>query len=303
MRFSNTKINQVDKRNSILQKALRPFPTDYCISEEYPTVLNPNFLNRSYVGIIEDEIITHVNMWVRDLEKMSDDKTTKVAIVGNVATSPHHQSKGYMKQTLDYIESEALKKGCSAIYLWSDLTSFYEKLGYKKVGQEKRYIFTLDCFKDSPRTNNIEIISSSQLSDSLLKQLDNLRCKIKSSLTRSNTQFRTLMSIPDTNLVIEKKDEEILSFAIIGKGADLVGVVHEWGYKSSKSFLNMLNILMRGTGLEELMVIGPKNNFADSFLDGVSKSHELTHMAYIKDLVPERQLNWDDTYIWGLDSI
>ena len=51
------------------------------------------------------------------------------------------------------------------------------------------------------------------------------------------------------------------------------------------------------------MVMSPKNNFADSFLDGVSKSHELTHMAYIKDLVPERQLNWDDTYIWGLDSI
>jgi predicted acetyltransferase len=302
MKFANTRLNQIPARNSLLQETLRPFPTNYCISTEYPMVLDQNNLNRSFIGTVDNELVTHSNLWVRKCTSLAEEPL-KVGIVGNVATSPMHQNKGYMKKMMQFIEGQALTEKCKAIILWSDLDTFYTKLGFKQVGCEKRYTIHTSKLDGITSFKGVEIVSPTSISNDLIEQINGLKCTKNPTLSRDIKSFSNLLKIPDTYLAIERQDNQIKSFAIIGKGADLVGVIHEWGYVCSDSFKRLLKSLVEATALPELMVIGPEGSYASSLLEDISTSCETKNMAYIKILDTNSEVDWANLYIWGLDSI
>ncbi len=58
-----------------------------------------------------------------------------------MVTHPAHRKKGYSQKILNHIETQARNEKCDLLILWSDLFSFYEKLGYSILG---------DCFEIEP---------------------------------------------------------------------------------------------------------------------------------------------------------
>ena len=59
--------------------------------------------------------------------------------------------------------------------------------------------------------------------------MNELRCFRGFSIDRSIEEFQQLLTIPDMVTLVSMSNNVPTSYCIIGKGKDMVSVVHEWG--------------------------------------------------------------------------
>jgi N-acetylglutamate synthase-like GNAT family acetyltransferase len=301
--FENISKDKINERNELLQKTLRDLSSTIEIEKEYPLALSSKDHNKSFCGIHENRIVTHTNLLEKSVIKDDALKTqvAKVGLIGNVATSPSMRGKGFMKETLSFIEKTAKDSGHKAVILWSDLDDFYQKLGYRKISTEFRYSFK---HSSSPLSTNesfdTQILSTSEINKSILDQLRSLRRKSEYTLDRTNEEFSQLLGIPETYLIVSKKQNVIEAFAIIGKGADFIGVIHEWGFSNYEGFSNIVDLIFKITETPELTVLSP--NPVEDFVQRriTSETHS---MGFAKIFDPDFKDTIEKLYIWGLDSI
>jgi hypothetical protein len=125
---------------------------------------------------------------------------------------------------------------------------------------------------------------------------------------RSPESFIELLSIPLCELVITRdENKNILAYAVIGKGYDMFKVVHEWGFTTGSAFLECIDFIFRNHQLEEVMIIGPESSQMDlrAIFEGHILHIESHKMVFVKPLIKEKikTLDWNQAFIWGLDSI
>ena len=231
--FKNTESFDFHKRNLLLQKSLRHSESPIPIEEEYPLVLSSNQLTKSYCGYLGNEIVTHSNLISKFVINDSNCKNIlgTVGLIGNLATDPNFRGKGLMRKN-SFMENIARTNGDLAIYLWSDLESFYKKLGFIHAGTEFRYeIKPTDVGILKSNKNNISVLSGCDIKPHIAKNLLKIRKICLYFEKGSNEDFCTLLKIPDTHLIINSLNGQIQAYAIIGKGADFIGIVHEWGHR------------------------------------------------------------------------
>ena len=161
--FRETKESEIESRNQLLQKTLRPFEIDYPIELEYPLVLTESNLTKSYATFIDDKMVAHTNLLERFIHLPSGD-LIKIGLIGNVATHPDFQGKGLIRETLSNVENkEAKELGCKAVFLWSDLDKLYLKLGYSYFGHEKRFTFSKQIVTELSSSTNIIVENASTI--------------------------------------------------------------------------------------------------------------------------------------------
>jgi hypothetical protein len=120
------------------------------------------------------------------------------------------------------------------------------------------------------------------------------------TLERPSAAFSRLLQIPHTRLLLD--DDR--GYAIIGRGSDMVGVLHEWGTTTPASLLRLACRAMRAENLDLLTLLAPGS------LDPAWK-RELAKFAARSEVRPMCMAKGtgilkpalQDLFVWGLDSI
>ena len=292
-------------RDTLLAKSLRDDSLAWPYASEYPLVLSGAGDQTSWCVYEGNNIIAHANLWGRKLTRRSDQKTIQVGFVGNVATHPKHRGQGVMSTLMSHLEKTAQSQNLQTLVLWSDLLEFYQTLGFTSIGRELRFRFLPD---DRGRLTGISSEDYRGLSNQDLEVMETLRPKMEWNLERSSDEFRALLSIPDTSLSVRRKGSKIESWMLLGKGADMRGVIHEWGAPSAGEFIHDIRSIMQTNYKAELTLLTP-GNLPHHWLSPIklhSTSHSEHPMALAKGIGPggtEATNALARGFIWGLDSI
>ena len=293
-------------RDRLIQACLRPEPLNYDVSSEYPIVLNRNSPSHSYCIFNHDEIVAHANLWPRTIVNKDLQLIAKVGLIGNVATAPSHQGTGLMTRLFQHLESEAIRQDLEALVLWSDLEKFYQKLGFQKsVSEWHFHIGKRPYFEFRGRH---KILPASEMTRKDLALCQSLREKTPASIARSLEEFSQLCAIPDTHFILSLDEKsKITGYGIFGKGYDMNGVLHEWGYPSANTLVEACQYICHQNGYPELIILAPasiaKNRIKLLKLNSIRVRQQA--MCYIRPLSknPELTKALGQFFIWGLDSI
>lgn len=291
----------ISQRNELLQSTMRKEKHSFSIADEYPIVLSHDHLETSFSFVESDQPIAHANLWQRTM--LLPHTSYQVGLVGNVATHPKLQGRGVMKNLLQQLEDYAIKNSLKALILWSDLELFYQKRGYQSLSQEWRYTFQKQ--KDfSTQAGRFFIVDSQSLRDEDLSQMLALRAKVP-TLERQIDEFRSLLAIPHTYCLMSVENQMITSYLIVGKGADMGQVIHEWGASDPALLIESVQALMEIAEWEECTLLSPYAlpSVWRKKLDSAALQKENHPMALYKPLGEDIDLNRYWPFIWGLDSI
>ena len=292
-------------RDSLLAASLRDPKYRWEYSSEYPLVLSNSATGLSWCAYQGNELVAHANLWQRQLIHAAGNRKIEIGLVGNVATHPSHRGQGHMSALMTHLIKTAQSQNLQGLVLWSDLLQFYQNLGFRSIGQEYRFRIERN---DRPRTTGIELLDPAGLSDDELVAMMRLRPKLEWTLGRSPAEFRALLSIPDVHLFARRKGTRTASWLLIGKGADMRGVIHEWGAISADELLADVQSILHDLDIPELLLLSPAHLhhhwIAPLNLRCTTKSSH--HMALAMPIGPlgeETLQNLSKGFIWGLDSI
>jgi hypothetical protein len=217
------------------------------------------------------------------------------------------QGRGHMRELLSKLEDIAKKQNLDALVLWSDLDQFYHKLGYESVGQELHLGYPKN---DNKRVNSKSFPGEFRLNGDLregeLERMISLRPNIPLTLARSTLEFQKLLTIPWLDCFRIYRDGLLVGSALIGKGYDMVGVIHEWGATDVDTMMNLIDHIAKTLPFEALMLLVPESIESSwkAVLVKHSESYEKHPMALVKYLnTKEKREDYSSLFIWGLDSI
>ena len=294
-------------RDQLLQTCLRPDPLPFPIREEYPIVLAEGGRAFSYCQKHGNRMSSHANLWPRAVIDRQSRLKGRVGLIGNVATDPAMQGRGHMRELLSNLEEIAVRQDLSALILWSDLDQFYHKLGYESVGQELHLGFPKE---DKSRPSSRSYLGRFQLNGEICEDdrrgMLSLRPSLPLTLDRSAEEFQIQLRIPWLDCFRAYRNGELVAYILIGKGYDMVGVMHEWGAKDINDLLSLIDHVARILPFESLMLLVPDGLESSwkTALVGLSESYEKHPMALIKYLnQKQKREDLSSLFVWGLDSI
>ena len=290
MRYiSPQNIQDINQRNQLISLSLRPKGLPFKIDDEYPIVLDRKNSSMSHCITSDGRIVGHANLWKRSLLLEGKKTDKKIGLIGNVATDPRYRGQGVMKKLFNELYKIANSSNLHALILWSDLYQFYQNLGFRSLGKERRFTLSLKKLKAFSEIDGIcELADPQQLSPLLLKDLINLRPKLDLTLDRSASEFKTLLSIPETHLFISYKNKLPTAYAIVGKGFDMIGVIHEWGGYRFEELAFLFYTLMDHYQTPEILLLSPQLDTTwDASFQKISNKSEIHPMALYKEITPD----------------
>ncbi len=298
---------EFSNRDSLLQVCLRPDPLPFLIRAEYPIVLANSGSDFSYCLNFQNRLCSHANLWPRSVIDRQGRVRTRIGLVGNVATDPSMQGRGHMRELLSKLEDIATRQSLSALVLWSDLDQFYHKLGYESVGQELHLGFAK---VDKRRPSSKSYLGSFQLNGPLVEgeweAMLALRPNLPLTLERSIEEFQQQLTIPWLDCFRAYRGGKLSAYILIGKGYDMVGVMHEWGASDIQDLLSLIDHVAKTLPFESLMLLVPESidlNWKKELIR-LAESHEKHSMALIKYLSQtQKREDLSSLFVWGLDSI
>ena len=311
LKFLVTPAALIEERNKLLQDSLREYHHNFSIVDEYPLLLTNSDDSRStsYCALHSGTIVSHASLQVRNFKTTAEKKTDKIGLVGNVATEKSWRGRGVMHCLFKEIQKRMVDQDLSLIVLWSDLIEFYQKLGFTSLGRENRFLL-LRASCTPLAADSFTYIEPPNYSLELTTDLLRLRQKSYGSLERTAEEFQKLLSIPETYLFVEREGPAIKSFAIVGKGADLVGVIHEWGSSTPKGIVGLAASIMDFGRIDELLLLTPEQMASEqlTLISSIAAKREEFPMALgMKNPhSPVADSAWDALakgFLWGLDSI
>lgn len=293
-------------RNQLLQTSLRPENLNFDIQSEYPIILSDASAETSYCMFdANNKIVAHASLWERQVINKTRNCIDQIGLIGNVATSEEFRGKGLMSQLLNHLEMQAIEYQLSCLILWSDLGKFYQKLGYESLGKEQRIFLRRDENEKSILCNrSFQVEINPHLRERDLDLLLLLRKETDYTLKRNASEFERLLTIPDCDLFTILQDGLIVAYAIMGKGYDMMGVIHEWGYHDVKAMDYLITFILKGLNLDQIMMLAPIG--AEIEFLGLEVIERQTHqMAWGRFLRSENtcRIYNENFFIWGLDSI
>lgn len=233
-----------------LNKSLR---SDYnwSIANEYPTAIAPNNLNN--MRIIEDkgEVVSHAVL--KPLIVRSPSIIFKVGAIGSVVTDEDHRNQGLSRKILDDCLKLAEVQNCDIAILWTNLYDFYRKLGFELGGTEIGVL--IDHEIKTSAAAGLRFMKSSKISPEALLRVYNQH---PVNSVRTLEDVRKFMNIPNTVIYSAwDSSNQLVAYAVEGKGADLKNYIHEWGGSVSKLIALISHI--RADKQEPITVIVPRN--------------------------------------------
>ncbi len=210
-----------------------------------------------------------------------------IGILGCVATDQKHRGGGLASQCVSLALEWAEQRNQSAVFLWGSEHSFYHRFGFELYGEQIRV--PLACLSG-------QVSSSDQkLGCGWTSGLMKLLKKRQGGLVLSSSDEKWVSAHKNTQWYWLGSAEEPLAYAAVGRGIDLIGMIHEWGgeKESAKTLLGMLQLMK-----PNLELLGNRELFNHYGIQYTQSTSEFLCLAKITD----RTLNPASLWFWGLDG-
>jgi GNAT superfamily N-acetyltransferase len=232
-----------------LRQELRPH-SSWSLANEYPTALS--LANIHNIRIITDDkkVLSHAVL--KPLIIRTPLAVFKVGAIGSVVTDSNHRNQGLSRKILDDCLAEARRQECDIAMLWTDLYEFYQKMDFELAGTEMSFIIENEF--EVP-THKLRFVQGHQVSADAILRLYNQHSVAS---VRTAEDVRKFLQIPQTiTYTAWDASNQLVAYAIEGKGADLTGYIHEWG--GSVSHLMALFSHIRKEKKQPFTVITPQH--------------------------------------------
>ena len=173
-------------RNKLITENLRPTPLPFPITDEYPIVLSPRKHQYSFCFENKGQVVAHANLWPRKVVCPNNKTVCKIGLIGNVATHSQFQGRGIMRELFHELELKANQQDLDGLMLWSDLVSFYHKLGFESFGNEVRFQIHHNPY--SYPKKQFSCLDASTLSNHDLERILKLRPQVPYTVMRSTNE-------------------------------------------------------------------------------------------------------------------
>ncbi len=200
----------------------------WTIADEYPLAVHSDNLNN--VLVIKDETGLLSAAVMKPMVVKSPLGIFKVAAIGNVVTKPEHRNQGLSNQILTHALNAAKDRGCDFAILWTNLFDFYRKLGFELAGTEVA-LHIPESFK-APLAGDLKFMDTQKVDPQAILKLYSQHL---TGSVRTVDEIRHYLKIPNSQVYTAwDGNNQLQAYAVVGKGADLDGYIHEWGGGVSK---------------------------------------------------------------------
>ncbi|MEY4615372.1 MAG: hypothetical protein RJB66_332 [Pseudomonadota bacterium] len=242
--------NEYSKVIDFVSSSLRP-NTHWNISEEYPTAFTLANLNNIRVMFDEEAVVSHA--LIKPLIVKTPLLLLKVAAIGSVVTASSHRNQGLSRQIMEDCLKSAEAQGCDIALLWTDIPDFYRKFDFEMAGTENHFTITGELPTES---NNLKFVTGPKVAPEAIL---NLYQKHSVTTLRTAEEIRRFLKIPNSNIYTAwNTSNQLMAYAVEGKGADLKGHIHEWGGNVPELFA-LLNFI-RAQTKQNLKIISPAHS-------------------------------------------
>lgn len=242
-----------------LKKELRP-DFAWSLEAEYPTALTPTNIHNIRIIKSTETVVSHAVL--KPLVIRTPLAVFKVAGIGSVVTHSEHRNQGHSQKILEACLLEAQKQECDLAILWTNLYDYYRRFQFELAGSEIALVIQEEFQTDN---KGLRFHTGHQVSAEAILKLFNQHTVISA---RTAEDVRKCLQIPQTTCYTAwDQQNQLVAFAIEGKGADLTGYIHEWGGSVSK-LLSLLSYI-RAQKKSPITVISPEHS--QNFVGQLSK--------------------------------
>ncbi len=265
------KLEELSPLLKFLNSQLRP-NVNWSIDDEYPNLFLNKNLHNMKIAVDGQQILSHAIM------KPTFVKTPvavwQIAAIGSVVTRDDQRNKGLSKKVIQACLEEAQAQNCDLAILWTDLYDFYRKLNFELAGVECSVLFDR-TFSAQHTMNPCKIIVGPQVDPYSLQKL-HLNHSV--SCPRTIEEIRNFLKIPNSEIYSSWNDEnQLVSYAVIGKGLDFTNYVHEW----AGSLPEIINLMAQIVKLknENITMITPSHS--QNLIRECKKLNLQVHQGYL----------------------
>ena len=149
------------------------------------------------------------------------------------------------------VSTAAEAQACDFAMLWTNLFEYYQKMGFNIAGTEISLSIPENFYAQD--STQYRILKSSKIDPQALLNLYNQHSL---RTLRSLGDIRRYFEIPNTEIFTAWNilTNQLAAYAVVGKGADLQGHIHEWGGKVS-ALLSLIKSIRQQS--QELTIILP----------------------------------------------
>ncbi len=264
--------------------------SNWPIHSEYPTAITPNNIHNMSIITDDDQqkIISHALL--KPLITKTPFAIYKMGAIGSVVTDPTFRKQGLSSQNLQHCLTKATEQNCDLLILWSDKHDFYRKFGFELAGYEHTYII------DNPLplhfSHLVQTQSQTQLQSQSLRfvkshQVDP-QAILKLYATHTVSAFRTIddiqqfMKIPNSHIYTAwGHDNQLLAYAVEGKGLDLQSFIHEWGGQTP-ALIELINFIVNSEGKTYHLMVPQHATQLRTYLDQLNLTCHHGYMGLIR---------------------
>jgi hypothetical protein len=173
-----------------------------------------------------------------------------IALIGAVATSESARGRGLASRLLEALIGRLRDRGVCLLVLWTDRERFYERLGFHRAGVEWLHVVSRSILPAHAEGQVRRVVPGDAAILAALHDAEPGR------MLRSQDDWRALIRIPRCHGYLLEKDDRAVSYAFVGKGLDLEGVLHEWGGDPA-SLPDLIAGVLERRRVPEIIVMSP----------------------------------------------
>jgi GNAT superfamily N-acetyltransferase len=263
------------------------------LSAEYPLVFDEKGPGKLYALMEGDRVFSACAVLEREL--LHPGGRTSVGFIGSVSTHPDARGRGLATRLLGEVEAALCERGCEHALLWADDPGFYARRGYALDGTETDFL--VDQVPATLVDSSFSVRALSAGDEERIHELYTWHC---ARTERTPGETKRLLACPEMRVLTAARGDEIEGYVCFGRGADLAGVVHEWG-GSPESVLACLSILLERAAQLFVMAPGDAGQMGE-LLDSCGAIRAAGRLGMTKPLGEKKALP-KGAFVWGLDSI
>lgn len=194
----------------------------------YSLIFPENFANCHFIFDQEaNKPVCHIGFTKKIIKK--NNITTLAYFIGGIAVAEEYRGKGifgtFFKKLIAKYEND-----CAFFLLWSEKNEMYEKYKFHEFGSVIQTGHSPISYYQSNRFTKTKF---NKLNKDQIKQIKNIyESKFNNYITvkRENKDWNNVVNISSADLYIETHNNSITDYFVVGKGQDLIDIIHECSF-------------------------------------------------------------------------
>lgn len=242
------------------------------------------------IGVFQQkQLLSSAAVRIAEL-KIEGGSSSKVALIGAVATLPDWRGHGLASSTVSLATQWAKEEGAHLALLWGSEHRLYQRLGFNLSGKQVRVPLSTFC---DPRTTSKE-----KLNQGWNPNLFEMICTRSGGLVFDSSDRNWFEAHRNVTWYWTGDQKRPKAYVAIGRGIDLKDMVHEWG-GDRQSLIQILSLIAETN--PKLEILGHPD-----YLEKIGipfAPSQVENLALIRILNPAwPQELIDKLWIWGLDA-